>query len=127
MKELLNRIIYRSQEMNLIVNLPKELELLDYMFVGKVDNKVEEETYEFAMIFETNLDKIDAILCEAKPHFNEDSVFWLCYPSRDGNVRGNVNPKRLNEIATEAGFVQFTNIAVNENWDAMRLKLAKQK
>ena len=127
MKELLNKIIYRSQETNLVMNLPKELELLDYMFVGKVDNKVEDEIYEFGLVFETKLNEIEATLRAVASHLNVDSVFWLAYPSRGSKHKGNVNPKLLHELALSLGFEQYTNISMNENWDAMRFVKTKQK
>ncbi len=127
LKELLNKIVYRSQEMNLLVNLPEELQLLDFMFVGKVDYEVQEETYEFGLVFMTHLDKTKTLLRQVRPQLNADSVFWLAYPSRTSKVRGNIKPKFLNDLAVEEGYEQFTNISLDENWDAMRLKLKNNK
>lgn len=108
----------------LIVNAPKEYEEVVNTFEGRVDKEVAEETYSFVQVFGTTIEEVSALSKSVVPSLEEDALFWLCYPKKSSKVYKGSDCSRdtVAKVLAEEGFEPVRNIAIDEDWSALRFR-----
>lgn len=108
----------------LIVNAPKEYEEVVNAFEGRVDKAVTEETYPFVQVFGTTMEEVSTLSHSVVPSLEEDALFWLCYPKKSSKVYkwSNCNRDTVAKVLAEEGFEPVRNVAIDEDWSALRFR-----
>lgn len=108
----------------LIVNAPKEYEEVVKAFEGRVDKEVTAETYSFVQVFGTTNEEVSILSKSVVPSLEEDALFWLCYPKKSSKVYKGSDCSRdtVAKVLAEEGFEPVRNIAIDEDWSALRFR-----
>ncbi|MDI2585936.1 DUF3052 domain-containing protein [Psychrobacillus sp. NEAU-3TGS] len=122
---LLKKLQWKENEKAvLIVNAPKEYEEVVKAFEGRVDREPKEEKYPFAQIFGTTIEEVSTHAKSVVPSLEEDALFWLCYPKKSSKVYkgSNCNRDTVAKVLAEEGFEPVRNIAIDDDWSALRFR-----
>ena len=113
-----------NQKAVLIVNAPKEYEDVVKAFEGRVDREPKEETYPFVQIFGTTMEEVSTLAKSVVSALEEDALFWLCYPKKSSKVYkgSNCNRDTVATVLAEEGFEPVRNIAIDDDWSALRFR-----
>lgn len=108
----------------LIMNAPKEYEEVMRDFTGEVHQTPSEESYDYVQIFGTTNDQIKQSALEAEKHLVEDGLLWLCYPKKSSKKYKGSDCSRMSvaELLAEKGYEAVRQVAIDEDWSALRFR-----
>ena len=108
----------------LILNAPSSYNEVLTAFEGRVDKKVEEENYGFIQVFGTSNEEIVNLSKSVVDFLEEDGLLWLCYPKKSSKVYKGSDCSRdtVARVLAEEGFEPVRNIAIDEDWSALRFR-----
>ncbi len=129
----LNPIIKKLQWKNqaeavLVLSAPKEYETVMADFEGEVHQKPENNSYPFIQVFGTSNQMIRDLAIGAVPRLEEDGLLWLCYPKKSSKMYKGSDCSRetVAKLLGYAGFEPVRQVAIDEDWSALRLRPVEQ-
>jgi hypothetical protein len=113
----------------LIINAPKAYEEVMAFFVGNVHKQGGlEEGYDFVQVFGTSNDELQAFAKSAESFVKENGLFWLCYPKKSSKAYKGSDCSRdtVMYLLAEEGYEPVRQIAIDEDWSALRFRKPEQ-
>lgn len=108
----------------LILNAPASYKEIAKEFKGRVDREVIEEAYPFIQLFGTSNLEIATLAKSVVNSLEEDGLLWLCYPKKSSKVYKGSDCSRdtVAQVLAEEGYEPVRNIAIDEDWSALRFR-----
>lgn len=113
----------------LIINAPKAYEEVMAFFEGNVHKQGGlEEGYDFVQVFGTSNDELQAFAKSAESFVKENGLFWLCYPKKSSKTYKGSDCSRdtVMYLLAEKGYEPVRQIAIDEDWSALRFRKPEQ-
>lgn len=129
MTPLIKKLSYKQQSPVVLINLPKDHEYLikDFGEYAKVVLEVENlSEVNYALIFCTKKEEIDAFAHTIVPKLSDDTTLWFAYP-KGTSKKYTCDFNRDNgwNVLGEYGFEGVRIVAVDADWSAIRFRKAK--
>ncbi|WP_216830544.1 DUF3052 domain-containing protein [Alkalihalobacterium elongatum] len=108
----------------LILNAPKEYEEVIASFEAEVHTEVKEENYTFVQVFGTSNELLRELGGKAVEVISEDGLLWLCYPKKSSKTYKGSNCSResVAELLADKDYEPVRQVAVDEDWSALRFR-----
>lgn len=108
----------------LVLNAPVSYEETTTAFEGRVDKEVVEEKYEFVQVFGTSNEEVSTLSKSVVHVLGEDGLLWLCYPKKSSKVYKGSDCSRdtVAKVLANEGFEPVRNVAIDEDWSALRFR-----
>jgi len=122
---VVKKLQYKDQgQPVLIVNAPKAYDEVIRSFNGEVHKEIQNETYEFVQVFGTTNEELRALAVSASRVADEDGLLWLCYPKKSSKTYKGSDCSResVAGLLAEEGFEPVRQIAIDEDWSALRFR-----
>jgi len=126
MDPTLRKLRFRGQDPVLVVNAPDSfapaLEAL------RAEVRVEEQPGQlvgvtFALCFARNAAELAGLAPLVLDGLGEDAVLWFCYPKKSSRrYTSDITREQGWEPVSERGFEGVAQVAVDEDWSALRLR-----
>ncbi|WP_078551869.1 DUF3052 domain-containing protein [Bacillus alkalicellulosilyticus] len=122
---VLKKLQIKKQESPfLILNAPKEYEEIKQAFVTPIHTEVIESVYPFIQIFGVSNEEIKTLADKAVEVLEDDGLLWLCYPKKSSKTYKGSNSSRdkVAELLADKGFEPVRQVAIDEDWSALRFR-----
>lgn len=81
--------------------------------VGKAD---------VVLMFVPDRKRLDAALTEVTPKLGPNAIFWVAYPKLTSRLASDLSRDIIHDVVPAHGLDTVSQIAVDDDWSAMRLK-----
>nr|WP_246879996.1 DUF3052 domain-containing protein [Bacillus suaedae] len=107
----------------LIINGPKEYDET-ITFEAEVHKEVRLDSYPFVQVFGSSNEEIQSHAREGLKVLEEDGLLWLCYPKKSSKKYKGSNCSRetVAGLLADEGFEPVRQIAIDEDWSALRFR-----
>ncbi|WP_342599340.1 DUF3052 domain-containing protein [Psychrobacillus sp. FSL H8-0483] len=108
----------------LVLNAPSSYEETTTTFEGRVDKEVVEEKYGFVQVFGTSNEEVSTLSKSVVNVLEEDGILWLCYPKKSSKAYKGSDCSRdtVAKLLANEGFEPVRNVAIDEDWSALRFR-----
>ena len=90
--------------------------------IGGSRQRAEPTTADVVLLFAPNRKALTTALPRALRGTKPDCILWLAYPKLTSNLAADLNRDIIHELAPEYGLDTVSQIAVDADWSALRLK-----
>ena len=90
--------------------------------IGVRDARTEAVNADVALLFVRDRAHLDADLSGLLAKLQATAILWLAYPKLTSKLAGDLSRDRIHEIAPSFGLDTVSQIAIDEDWSALRLK-----
>ena len=80
------------------------------------------EEAEVVVLFVKDRAELDLLLPDAVAAIRPDAILWLAYPKLTSSLAGDLNRDVVHTVTLGMGLKTVTQIALDHDWSAMRLK-----
>ena len=126
MTPLLKKLNFKGQEQLLVLNSPGSFfgEIKEMKSVATVVTDLEEiQCIEFLIAFVTNKKEIENLVRSIDRKLIGDVILWICYPKASSKKYScDFNRDTGFEILGEFDFEGVRQVAIDEDWSAMRFR-----
>ncbi|MFS0774574.1 DUF3052 domain-containing protein [Neobacillus sp. 3P2-tot-E-2] len=123
---LLKKLNFKDQgQPVLIMNAPKAYDEIKAIFEGEVHQDViEQMTYDFVQVFGSSNEELKTLAKRAAGYVKADGLLWLCYPKKSSKSYKGSDCSRdtVTGMLSEEGFEPVRQIAIDEDWSALRFR-----
>ena len=117
MEQTLKKMQYKCQGPVLVLNAPAGLELFEY-----ADRHVKGK-YPFIMAFAKSLAELNGMAKSLTDAIEAEGYLWICYPKGTSKkYKSDINRNTLLAAFGPYGFEGVTQIAVDDDWSALRVR-----
>lgn len=108
----------------LILNAPKEYGEVIKALEAEVHKEIELDSYRFVQVFGSSNEEIQMYAKKGSVVVEEDGLLWLCYPKKSSKVYKGSNCSReiVATLLAEEGFEPVRQVAIDEDWSALRFR-----
>ena len=109
----------------LIVNAPQAYEEVIASLQGEVHREAASgRLYDFVQVFGATNDELQSLGRSAAKHIREDGLLWLCYPKKSSKQYKGSDCSRetVRVMLAEDGFESVRQIAIDDDWSALRFR-----
>ncbi|WP_100407749.1 DUF3052 domain-containing protein [Bacillus solitudinis] len=108
----------------LIINAPKEYGEVINAFEAEVHKELGLDSYPFVQVFGTSNEEIQTYAKKGSEVVEEDGLLWLCYPKKSSKTYKGSNCSRetVATLLADEGFEPVRQVAIDEDWSALRFK-----
>lgn len=117
---LLKKLNYKEGESILILHAPKGY--LENFEGLSVDTRAEKEKYDFIQVFLVREEEIPENFSQGVKQIKENGKLWFCYAKKGSELQTDITRDKGWDIAEEYGYVAVRQVAIDENWSALRFK-----
>ncbi|SFL99524.1 hypothetical protein SAMN03159341_113131 [Paenibacillus sp. 1_12] len=122
---LIQKLQYKDQgEAVLVLNPPQVYEEVIDQFKGEVHREVLHDSYPFVQVFGASNETVQSLARLGVTVLSEDGLLWLCYPKKTSKKYKSSDCSRESVaflLGTE-GFEPVRQIAIDEDWSALRFR-----
>jgi hypothetical protein len=122
---LLKKLNFKDQgQPVLVINAPQSYNDVKAAFEGEVHQQAELEKYDFVQVFGTSNQVLQTHAKKAVSYVSEDGLLWLCYPKKSSKTYKGSDCSRdtVTGMLSEEGFEPVRQIAIDEDWSALRFR-----
>ena len=83
------------------------------------------EAPDLIQLFVDDRKALEAQLTRIRPVLNQSTILWATYHKGTSQVKTDINRDTINTYAKTLGLVGIAIISVNDDWSALRLKIAR--
>lgn len=128
MSELFKKLRLTTQKELLILNPPdtfkKEADSLSASGII-VDFAKRSEKYHFIMLFVLSLNEVSGKAEEISGTIEDDGVLWVCYPKKSSKkYKTELSRDNVLQPFGAYGFEGVTQVSIDEDWSALRIRQA---
>lgn len=117
MEQTLKKLLYKGQSPALVLNAPEGLEVI------KNADKSVNGKYAFILAFARNLDELNVMAKSLTKAIEGEGYLWICYPKGTSKkYRSDINRNTLLAAFGPYGFEGVTQVAVDDDWSALRVR-----
>ncbi|WP_332691584.1 DUF3052 domain-containing protein [Halalkalibacter lacteus] len=108
----------------LILGAPKEYEEVITQFEAKVHTEIKSDIYQFIHIFGATNQEIQDVAVKVVDVIEEDGILWLSYPKKSAKKYKGSDCSRdtVGAILGEEGYEPVRQVAIDEDWSALRFR-----
>lgn len=92
--------------------------------IGAIDRRAELGSADIAVLFARDHAALKAKLPECLTSITPLAILWVAYPKLSSPLAGDLDRETVRRVATDHGMKIVSQIAVDRDWSAMRLKRA---
>lgn len=122
---ILKKLNFKDQGLPvLVINSPKSYDVIKAAFEGEVHQQAVLEKYDFVQVFGTSNQELQLHAKNAVSYVSEDGLLWLCYPKKSSKTYRGSDCSRdtVTGMLSEEGFEPVRQIAIDEDWSALRFR-----
>lgn len=122
---LLKKLNFKDQgQPVLVINAPKSYDVIKAAFEGEVHQQPKLEKYDFVQVFGVTNQELQSHAKNAVNYVKEDGLLWLCYPKKSSKIYKGSDCSRdtVTGMLSEEGFEPVRQIAIDEDWSALRFR-----
>ena len=120
-KPLLERLQVKNGRLLAVDDAPDDIDSC----LGGMDLRAEVQDADIVLVFASNRDRFDAHLRSLSTRLLLKAILWLAYPKLTSKLAGDLNRDVIREVAPDYGLDTVSQIAIDEDWSALRLKRVK--
>ncbi len=129
MSKLFKKLNLKDQNEILVLNSPKlferELDQLQNIQIFRELNQV--DRIEFVMAFVQTAEEIESLTESLSGKTPGDPVLWFAYPKKSSKkFKVEINRDRGWEALDQAGFQPVRQVAIDQDWSALRFRRKEQ-
>lgn len=117
-KPVAERLQVKGDRLLVVIGATPELDAS----VGAFDKRTAPADADVALLFVRDHATLQAELGRTARKLRPTSIFWLAYPKVSSKLAGDLNRDVIRKVAPEYGLETVSQIAVDEDWSALRLK-----
>lgn len=129
MTPLFKKLNYKNQANILVLNAPASFdgELHDMAAWAHILKGAETlEAIDFALVFATQQNEVDAAISLLSPKLEGDAVLWFCYPKGSSKkYKCDFNRDTGWAVLGQHGLEPVRQVAIDEDWSALRFRKAE--
>jgi len=126
MNSLLNKLQFKDHKNFLILNSPKEFEStkLELYNLTNVHDKLDSIfKYDFVIVIVKTCAEIESETTNIVKQLNDDAVLWFAYPKKSSKkYTSDISRDDGWKPLGDAGFEGVRQVAISENWSALRFR-----
>jgi hypothetical protein len=120
MKSPAQKLGFKAEHTCLIIDLPSRNLLGDLPPLVAEDSQPRLSDYDAIIIFTTSRADLAAKLDGALGRYKKGGLLWIAYPKLSSKLAGDLNRNWL--MTAINGFEPVTNVAIDEDWTALRFR-----
>ena len=122
MDQVLQKLRLKDQKPVLVLNAPEEFKKIMAEMPSKPDTKINGK-YPFIIVFARDLTETKKYAKSTVEAIDEDGHLWICYPKGTSKkYHSDSNRMKVLEIFGPFDFEGVTQIAIDDDWSALRVK-----
>ena len=129
MDNILKKLRYGEQERIAVLNAPEELHdrITGLLPDVQIDTEVNARyLYDFMIAFTPGSSDVEELGPACIHNLSDDGKLWMAYPKRSSRrYKTDINRDRGWEIVTETGFRPVSQVAIDDDWSALRFRNSK--
>ncbi|WP_156289172.1 DUF3052 domain-containing protein [Oceanobacillus salinisoli] len=112
----------------LIVHAPASYEPIMNDFTGAVHEEARNDSYDFVQVFGESNETLQFTAKNVVHHVSENGLLWLCYPKKSSKKYKGSNCSRetVTGMLAEEGYEPVRQVAIDEDWSALRFRKTGQ-
>lgn len=112
----------------LVINMPEELQRTFQAFHSPVVEVLTKEIYTTIMVFGLAVEPLQRETKKVLDYLSHDGLLWVCYPKKSSKKYKDSNCGRneLIGLLAKEGFETVRQVAINEDWSAIRYRDARK-
>jgi hypothetical protein len=123
--DVLKKLGFKTQNPVLILNAPDSYQNIIKEIPSEVHNEIRQD-YLFVQIFVKSADEANKYVQSALQTYVGDGHFWVCYPKGTSKkFKTDLNRNKLAELIGCFNLEPVTQIAIDDDWSAMRFRRAE--
>ena len=117
-RTVLERLQVKNDRRLAVIGAPDEIE----SFIGGAGLRAEVEGADVVLVFVPDRERLDAQLRALPTRLLSKAILWVAYPKLTSKLAGDLNRDVIRETAPNYGLDTVSQIAIDEDWSALRLK-----
>lgn len=93
--------------------------------IGARKARSDAKSADVAVLFVRNRVELDNKLPSVLSSLPNSAIFWLAYPKLTSKIAADINRDVIAKLAPQYGLDTVAQIAIDEDWSALRLKLTR--
>lgn len=125
MSELFKKLRFTGQKEVLLLNLPDTVRTLarELPEGTMIQEKIGKGPYGFIMLFALSHEDVQKDAGRVVDALEEDGVLWICYPKKSSRrYRTELSRDNILNPFGAYGFEGVTQVAIDEDWSALRIR-----
>jgi len=123
--ELLKELRHKEELKSVVLNAPKSIQE-EFGKRGFLITAKKPDRFQFALLFVRDKAEVEKHLRPTIDNVEYDSVFWIAYPKGGSPMKTDINRDILWELLKPFGYQPVSQIAIDKDWSAMRLRPIEQ-
>jgi hypothetical protein len=120
--QVLQKLRLKDQKPVLVLNAPKEFEHMVAEMPSTPDTRIKSR-YPFIILFARDLKEATKYAKDVVEAITDDGYLWVCYPKGTSKkYKSDLNRMKVLEVFGPFDFEGVTQIAMDEDWSALRVK-----
>lgn len=120
-KPVAERLQVKGNRRLAVINAPQSVDNR----IGARKVRAELDAADVILLFVHNRAELDEKLPSVLGSLKNTAIFWLAYPKLTSKLAGDLNRDSIHELAPRHGLDTVAQIAIDEDWSALRLKLKR--
>ena len=129
MDNILEKLKYRDQERIAVLNAPEDFrERITGLLPGvQIDSEINARyLYDFMIAFTPDSEEVSRLGPSCIHNLNDDGKLWIAYPKGTSrNYASDISRDRGWDSVEESGFRRVSQVAIDDDWSALRFRNAK--
>ena len=122
MNNILKKLSYRDQSPVLILNPPEEFSSMLKEFSSQVDLEIKGK-YSFIQVFAVESKEANKLAKKVLKAIGDNALLWFCYPKGTSKkYKSDLKRENCAKLFAEKNYEPVAQIAIDEDWSAMRFK-----
>lgn len=111
----------------LIIGAPKAYDEVVLAFEGEVHTEAKQASYDFVQVFGKNNEELQTLARDAEKYAADNGLLWLCYPKKSSKKYKGSDCSRetVTALLAAEGYEPVRQIAIDEDWSALRFRKAE--
>ena len=122
-KSVAERLQVKGSRRLAVLNAPAALDSQ----IGGKDARATAKTADVVLLFVQSQRELDKKLGPTVKAMSKDAIFWLAYPKLTSALAGDLNRDLIRALAPDHGLDTVAQIAIDDDWSALRLKRVPSK
>lgn len=120
-KPVAERLQVKGPRRLAVINAPKPVDNQ----IGARKARIEASAADVTLLFVRNRAELDEKLPSVLRSLKNTAIFWLAYPKLTSKLAGDLNRDNIHKLAPQHGLDTVAQIAIDDDWSALRLKLTR--
>ena len=117
-KPVAERLQVKGQRRLAVIGAPRGLERV----IGAREARCDVSEADVVLVFAPNRARLDALLPSVLATAPPSAILWLAYPKLSSRLTTDLSRDIIHALAPEHGLDTVSQIAIDEDWSALRLK-----